>query len=74
MTPPPDLDDLPADATLDAEEVAAILSCSTKTVHRMSETGVLPPSLRIGQLRRWRVGNFRTWLRQQSERKEVASA
>jgi hypothetical protein len=67
-TPPPDLDLLPADATLDAEAIAAILACSTKTVHRQSGSGGLPGGMRIGQLRRWRVGNFRDWLRRQAEK------
>jgi predicted DNA-binding transcriptional regulator AlpA len=65
--PLPDLDALPTDATIDAEAVAAILSCSVRTVHRLAASGELPPPLRCGQLVRWRVGNFRAWLRRQSE-------
>jgi predicted DNA-binding transcriptional regulator AlpA len=65
--PPPDLDALPADATVDAEGVAALLTCSPRHVHRMAAAGQLPPPLRIGQLARWRVGTLRAWLRRAEE-------
>jgi predicted DNA-binding transcriptional regulator AlpA len=61
--PPPDLDALPADAMLDAEGVAAILSCSVRHVHRMAAAGHLPAPRRIGQLARWRAGTLRDFLR-----------
>jgi predicted DNA-binding transcriptional regulator AlpA len=59
----PDLDSLPADALLDAEQVALVLSCCTRHVYRMSVAGQLPAPLRIGQLFRWRVGTLRSFLR-----------
>ena len=50
--PPPDLDALPADATLDADAVSALLSCSPRHVHRQAAAGSLPAPLRIGTLSR----------------------
>jgi hypothetical protein len=63
LPPPPDLDALPADAHVDAEAVAAVLSCCVRHVHRMAAAKQLPAPLRIGQLARWRVGTLRDWLR-----------
>jgi len=70
---PPDLDALPADAHIDAEAVAAVLSCCVRHVHRMAAARELPAPLRIGQLVRWRVGTLRDWLRRGADRQEVAS-
>jgi predicted DNA-binding transcriptional regulator AlpA len=57
------LDALPSDAFIDADAVAAVLSCCARHVHRMAAVGQLPKPLRVGQLTRWRVGTLRAWLR-----------
>ncbi len=64
---PPDIDALPACAAIDADVIAAVLSCSTRHVHRMAKEGRLPAPLRIGQLMRWRVGTIRAWLAAQEK-------
>jgi predicted DNA-binding transcriptional regulator AlpA len=63
---PPDLPDLatlPDDATIDVCPLAALLSCSTRHVWRMVDSGAMPQPLRLGRLRRWRVGDVREWVR-----------
>jgi predicted DNA-binding transcriptional regulator AlpA len=71
---PPDLNALPADTTVDAEIVAAVLACSVRHVHRMVAAKQLPAPLRIGQLNRWHVGTLRNWIRGVSERGEAINA
>lgn len=42
-------------ALLDVAAVAALLSCSTRTVRRLSDSAKMPLPLPIGGLRRWRA-------------------
>ena len=60
ITPPHD-----AAALLDVVSVAALLSCSTRTVRRMADSGQMPRPVRISSLVRWRAesGNPTTGIR-----------
>jgi predicted DNA-binding transcriptional regulator AlpA len=58
-----DLAALPDDSAIDAGAVATMTSCSSRHVWRMADQGLLPAPLRLGRLRRWRVGTLREWLR-----------
>lgn len=40
-------------ALLDVAAVAAILSCSTRTVRRLADSGRMPLPIPVGGLRRW---------------------
>lgn len=40
-------------ALLDVDAVAALLSCSTRTVRRLADAGRMPRPVPIGGLRRW---------------------
>ena len=47
---------------LDVDEVAALLSCSTRTVRRMADSGQMPRPLKLASLRRWRRSDIERWL------------
>lgn len=55
-------------ALLDVRAVAALLSCSTRTVRRMADCGQMPRPVRISKLVRWRaetgdpLTGLRDWL------------
>lgn len=51
-----------ADVMLDAEEVAALCKCSPATISRAARMGQFAPPVRIGGLRRWRLGAIRVWM------------
>jgi hypothetical protein len=59
--PLPDLDRLPADALLEAADLASLMGCSIRHIRRLSLHELRP--LRIGSLVRWRVASVRTYLR-----------
>lgn len=58
----------PRSATLDpslmltAADVATMLACSTKTVYRLADRGVLPRPVRLGGLLRWRRWDVEQWI------------
>ena len=49
-------------ALLDVHEVAALLSCSVRHVHRLARSGRMPAALRVGSLVRWDGGCIRAWI------------
>ena len=42
-------------ALLDVEAVAELLSCSTRTVRRMADSGQMPRPVKLSSLVRWRA-------------------
>lgn len=42
-------------ALLDVEAVAELLSCSTRTVRRMADSGQMPRPIKLNSLVRWRA-------------------
>ncbi len=56
----PDLDRMPADALLDARQLASILGCSVRHVRR-GIAGLT--AIQLGTLVRWRAGTVREYLR-----------
>src|SRR5262245_41252021 len=53
----------PDDATVGVGAVAVVLSCSERHLWRRVDAGRAPAPLRIGRLRRWRIGTLRDWIR-----------
>jgi excisionase family DNA binding protein len=49
-------------ALLDVREVARLLNCSPRHVHRLSLAGKMPSALRLGALVRWRRGEIEDWI------------
>lgn len=49
-------------AMLDVRGVAAMLNCATRTVHRLRDSGKMPPPVRIGSLIRWRRSDLEVWI------------
>jgi excisionase family DNA binding protein len=49
-------------ALLDVEAVAKLLSCSTRTVRRMADSGQMPRPVKIASLARWRRVDVERWL------------
>ncbi len=47
---------------IDVHEVADLLSCSARHVHRLAATGQMPQPLQLGSLRRWPVTVIRAWI------------
>jgi len=47
---------------LTAEGVAEILHCSSRSIHRLAETGKIPPPVRIGGLVRWTRQQMEQWV------------
>ena len=47
---------------LTAEEIAGLVNCSPRTVHRLADEGVIPKSVRIGGMLRWRRPDIRQWI------------
>ena len=56
---------LPDDAVIDAVEFAQAVNCSTRHLDRLIARGAAPkPISALGrQVRRWRLGDVRAWLR-----------
>lgn len=52
------------DQILTAEEVAAILKCSAKTIRDDAEKrwAGFPKAIRIGRLKRWRLTDIMSWV------------
>jgi excisionase family DNA binding protein len=49
-------------AMLTADEVAAILKCSARTVYRLVDSGRMPPPVRLGALARWHPSTIQAWM------------
>ena len=49
-------------ALLDAHQLAGLLRCSVRHVHRLVRAGHLPQPLRLGTAVRWRRGAINAWL------------
>lgn len=47
---------------LDVDQVAEMINCSRSHVRRMSDDGRLPPSVKVGRLRRWPLKAIESWL------------
>jgi len=57
-----DWDRLPDDAVVGVDPVAQVLDCSVRHIWRMADAGLMPAPLKLGRLRRWRVGTIRQWI------------
>ena len=53
---------LPEPELLDVRGVAAMLSCSERTVWRLSDGGKMPAAVRVGRLVRWPRSALREWI------------
>ena len=49
-------------ALLDVGAVAALLSCSTRHVYRLSDAGRMPAPMKLGALSRWNRRAILDWL------------
>ncbi len=47
---------------LDVREVAALLRCSSRTVYRLSDGGILPRPRKLGALVRWSAAEIENWI------------
>lgn len=48
---------------LDVNDVADMLCCSAKHVHRLRDAGKMPMPLKLGALVRWRKADILDWIR-----------
>lgn len=46
----------------DVQQVADILSCSTRHVYRLSDAGKMPRPVKLGSLVRWNRAEIEDWL------------
>jgi len=53
-TPPPTM--------LTVCQIATILNCSPRTVHRLADAGRIPPPFRLGGLVRWSGETIQAWI------------
>jgi len=49
-------------ALIDVHAVASMLSCSTRHVYRLCDSGRMPQPLRLGALVRWDRSVIETWI------------
>lgn len=47
---------------LDVQQVSRLLGCSCAGVRRLCDRGQMPPSVRLGKLRRWRRADLFSWI------------
>lgn len=52
----------PTEVLADLRGVAARLVVSERTVERMVEAGKMPPPMKLGRLRRWRLADVESWI------------
>lgn len=52
----------PSEVLADLRGVAARLLVSERTVERMVEAGKMPPPMKLGRLRRWRLADVESWI------------
>lgn len=56
-------DEVPVElAMLTADEIARVVNCSPRTVHRLADDGVIPQPVRIGGMLRWRRPDIEGWI------------
>lgn len=55
---------------ISSKRFASLLGVSTRTLNTLQKNGDLPPSLRVGQVRRWRLTQVENWIteKQKNER------
>jgi excisionase family DNA binding protein len=53
---------MPKDSTLTATQVAAVFSCSTRTLRRLRQEGKVPKPIPFGGRLRWRRRDVEDWL------------
>jgi excisionase family DNA binding protein len=58
----PESEDRTEAALLDVGTVAAMLSCSTRHVYRLTDAGKLPRPVKLGALVRWRAEEIADWI------------
>lgn len=46
----------------DVKTLAAMLSCSTRHLRRLRDSGRMPAPVRLGSLLRWRVAEIEAWV------------
>lgn len=49
-------------ALLDVQAVASLLSCSSRHVYRLADSGRMPPPRRLGALVRWSAREIESWI------------
>jgi excisionase family DNA binding protein len=47
---------------IDVEQIAAMLSCSTRHVYRLCDSGRMPRPVRLGKLARWNRTVIEQWI------------
>ncbi len=47
---------------LTIKEVASLLTCSSRSVHRLVDTGSMPPPIKLGRLIRWSRRTLLKWI------------
>jgi predicted DNA-binding transcriptional regulator AlpA len=52
----------PSRRLIDADTVAAKLSWSRRQTFRAADSGLMPPGLRLGRLRRWDEAELDLWI------------
>jgi len=52
---------------LTIQDVARLLHCSTRTVHRLKTMGELPAPVRVRSLLRWRLSDIESFISQSME-------
>jgi excisionase family DNA binding protein len=53
---------VPSEVMTDLFGVAARLVVSERTVERMVLAGKMPPPMKLGRLRRWRLADLESWI------------
>ncbi len=62
-TKTPSAADMPRRAhLLDVHDVADLLNCSVRHVHRLARTRQMPKPVRVGSLVRWNAAAVRAWI------------
>ena len=64
----------PTQALLTTRQVAKLLQCSTRTVHRLRDAGRFPPAIYIRHLVRWRRSDIESFLLNRDERSSKCKA
>jgi len=49
-------------ALIDVQQLAELLSCSTRHVYRLSDAGKMPGPVRLGSLVRWNRAAIEEWI------------
>lgn len=49
-------------ALLDVRQVANVLRCSTRTVYRLADGGLMPRPCKLGALVRWSKADLESWI------------